>query len=53
MWDYKSIELELQKAGFAEIRKASFGDSPDPMFREVEDKSRWDNCLGVECKKPG
>lgn len=53
MWDYKAIEPELEKAGFTEIRKASFGDSSDPMFQEVEDKGRWDNCLGVECKKPG
>ncbi len=53
MWDYKSIEPELQNAGFVCSRKASFGDSSDPMFREVEDKGRWDTCLGVECKKPG
>jgi predicted SAM-dependent methyltransferase len=53
MWDYMSIETELQNAGFVGIRRAFFGDSSDPMFREVEDKGRWDNCLGVECKKPG
>lgn len=50
MWDYKSIALELKNAGFVDIRRASLGDSADPMFQEVEDKSRWDNCLGVECK---
>ena len=53
MWDYKSIELELRKTGFVGVRRAFFGDSMDPMFRDVEDKSRWDNCLGVECKRPG
>ena len=53
MWDYKSIEQELQHAGFVGIRRAFLGDSSDPMFRDVEDKGRWDNCLGVECKKPG
>lgn len=51
MWDYKSIERELRSVGFVEIRRARFGDSPEPMFQEVEDKRRWSNCLGVECKK--
>jgi predicted SAM-dependent methyltransferase len=53
MWDYKSIAAELQDAGFIEIRRASFGDSSDPFFITVENKDRWDTCLGVECKKPG
>lgn len=52
MWDYKSIELELFNAGFVDIRRASFGDSSDSRFKEVEDKVRWENCLGVECKNP-
>ncbi len=52
MWDYKSIKPELEKAGFIEIRRAVFGDSVDPHFNSVEEKKRWDNCLGVECKKP-
>jgi hypothetical protein len=51
MWDYKSIVPELANAGFADIRRASFNDSSDPMFLEVEDKGRWDNCLGIECRK--
>ena len=51
MWDYKSIELELEKIGFQDIRRAQFGDSADTRFKDVEDKARWDDCLGVECKK--
>lgn len=51
MWDYKSMESELRNAGFIEIRRAQFRDSADPMFGEVEEKERWDNCLGVECIK--
>lgn len=51
MWDYKSIEIELRSAGFINIRRAQFGDASDDMFKEVEDKGRWDDCLGVECKK--
>lgn len=52
MWDYQSLEKELRSPGFCDIRKACFGDNDDPMFREVEDKGRWDHCLGVECRKP-
>ena len=51
MWDYKSIKIELKSAGFVNIRRAQFGDASDDMFKEVEDKGRWDDCLGVECKK--
>ncbi|WP_295404163.1 methyltransferase domain-containing protein [uncultured Thiocystis sp.] len=53
MWDYKSIKPELEHAGFIEIRRAFFGDSLDSFFAAVEDKGRWENCLGVECRKPG
>jgi predicted SAM-dependent methyltransferase len=52
MWDYKSLEQELMKAGFVSVRRAVYGDSIDLVFLEVEDKPRWDNCLGVECQKP-
>jgi len=53
MWDYKAIEKELLAAGFVDVRRASFGDSPDPRFREVEEKARWDDGLGIECRRPG
>jgi SAM-dependent methyltransferase len=53
MWDYKSIEEELERAGFVDIRRAVIGDSSEPRYSEVEDKERWENCLGVECKRPG
>ena len=52
MWDYKSLEQELQQAGFVEIRRAQFGDSADEMFKRVEGAHRWKNCLGMDCKKP-
>ena len=51
MWDYKSIQVELQKAGFNNIRRANFGDSSLAIFQDVESFERWENCLGVECKK--
>jgi hypothetical protein len=52
MWDYRSFSVELSRVGFRDVRRASFGDSPDPHFAEVEERSRWDNCLGIECRKP-
>jgi hypothetical protein len=52
MWDFKSIASELDSAGFVGIRRAQFGDSADPRFKEVEDVGRWDSCLGVECHRP-
>jgi predicted SAM-dependent methyltransferase len=53
MWDYKSMQRELESAGFGDVRRASFGDSFDPVFMTVEDQGRWENCLGVECRNPG
>lgn len=50
MWDFKSLSLELENAGFVQIRRASFGDSSDPMFAEVESVERWKDCLGIECR---
>jgi len=52
MWDFKSIRSELRDASFIGIRRASFNDSRDAAFAEVEDQGRWENCLGVECAKP-
>ena len=51
MWDYKNLERELQSVGFSAVRRAQYGDNPDPLFREVEDPARWENALGVECRK--
>ena len=51
MWDYKSISQELLNIGFTNIHRASYNSSKDSYFKSVEDKSRWTNCLGVECKK--
>ncbi len=51
LWDFKSAKRELENVGFNHIRQAYFGDSSNPKFQEVEDKTRWDNCLGIECLK--
>jgi SAM-dependent methyltransferase len=52
MWDYKGIVPELEAAGFREVRRAQFGDWADARFQDVEEPSRWENCLGVECRRP-
>jgi hypothetical protein len=52
MWDYKNMARELAAVGFVEIRRAQFGDNSDAKFLEVEEASRWENCLGFECRKP-
>jgi SAM-dependent methyltransferase len=49
MWDYKAMVPYLERAGFTNIRRAAFGDSADPMFKDVEDPGRWEGQLGVEC----
>lgn len=51
MWDYKSLEIELQNVGFVGIRRAQWYDSSDLKFQEVEDIGRWKNCIGVESRK--
>ena len=49
MWDYRSLERELDRAGFGDVRRARFNDSEDPKFLDVEDEGRWRDALGVEC----
>ena len=51
MWDYKSLSRELSAAGFEEIRRAQFGDSGISEFSELEDTQRWQNELGIQCRK--
>jgi SAM-dependent methyltransferase len=52
MWDYPGLAKELREAGFVDIRRASYGDSLDAAFSEVEEEDRWTGCLGIECRKP-
>lgn len=51
LWDEDSIFSELDKVGFAGIRRAAFADSTDPMFQLVESPGRWHGHLGIECSK--
>lgn len=51
MWDYASLSTELAAAGFKDIRRAQFNDSDDPLFKLVEDPSRFNDALAIECRK--
>ncbi len=51
MWDYEAMKAELNEVGFTDIRRARFGDNPDPMFAGVESPGRWNGALGMECRK--
>ena len=49
MWDHPSLRKELETAGFSGIRAAQLGDSEDPLFAAVEDKSRWEDAIALQC----
>ena len=51
LWDAASTRLELEKAGFKQIRNCHFGDSPDPHFTSVESEDRFRNAVAIECIK--
>ena len=53
MWDERSLTGKLREHGFTSIQRASFGDSEDTRFREVEDQGRFNEALAIECRKPG
>jgi SAM-dependent methyltransferase len=53
LWDYKGARAEFEAAGFTGIRRAEFDDSAYPVFKEIEEISRWEGQLGLECFKPG
>lgn len=51
LWDYAGLAEELQRAGFRNIRRVSFGDCRSVEFAAVEDPDRWLNALGIEAHK--
>lgn len=51
MWDSKSLSEELKNAGFTNIRLCKFNDCEDIMFKYVEDDSRFENAVAIECRK--
>jgi hypothetical protein len=59
MWDEPSLRKHLEQADFVDVRPCRFGDSEDPMFAEVEDRSRFVDAafrieeLAMSARKPG
>jgi SAM-dependent methyltransferase len=51
LWDHTSMEDALKQAGFINIRRCSFNDSKDPMFKLVEDETRFTGAVAMECCK--
>jgi hypothetical protein len=51
IWDIKSLSEELLNVGFKQIRVCEFNDSEDKMFKHVEDVTRFQNAVAIECKK--
>lgn len=51
MWDYKSLQYELQKVGFKNIRLCAYNDSNDPYFLDVEEEGRFYKAAAFECQK--
>jgi len=52
MWDFEGLKSELENVGFQHVRRAQMGDNPNPKLKDVEDETRWIDCLGIECQKP-
>ncbi|MCP1384370.1 class I SAM-dependent methyltransferase [Runella salmonicolor] len=48
MWDFYSLSEELKSAGFKNIRRCSFNDSEDSLFKLVEEENRF-----IEIQKRG
>ncbi|MEA2994152.1 MAG: hypothetical protein QOD40_3072 [Alphaproteobacteria bacterium] len=56
MYDFSSLKALLEQAGFSGVRRAKFGDSEDPMFAQVEDKTRFFESdqreLAIQAERP-
>ena len=52
MWDYCTLATELERAGFADIRRCAFGDCVDKTFRLVEEEARFDGSYAIEARNP-
>lgn len=51
MWDFNSLRVHLEQAGFRKIRQCHYGDAEDRLFCQVEDQSRFEKAVGVECMR--
>lgn len=51
MWDFRGLRIELQRAGFTDIREAEYGDSQVKAIRQVEERSRFEFAVCFEARK--
>lgn len=51
MWDFETLRMELELAGFTGVRRAVMGDSVLADFSDIEESARWTGFLGAECVK--
>jgi SAM-dependent methyltransferase len=51
MWDEKAMTEQLREHGFRDIRRATFGDAEDRNFDAVEEKSQFEGCLAMQCRR--
>jgi hypothetical protein len=51
MWDRPSLSLALEECGFTQIRPCAFHDCEDPMFAQVEERSRFEHAVAIECRR--
>jgi hypothetical protein len=52
MWDERSMAARLRHHGFVNIRRATYGDSDDARFAEVENPDRFIDALAMQCARP-
>jgi len=51
MWDERSLAARLRHHGFVNIRRASYGDSEDLRFADVENPDRFIDALAMQCAR--
>ena len=51
MWDRRSLQHELERAGFKNIRECKAHDSADDLFKLVESEDRFVDAVALECRK--
>jgi predicted SAM-dependent methyltransferase len=51
MWDSTALTRALQGHGFHNVRRCSFGDCEDQMFKSVEDEGRFEHAVAMEARR--
>lgn len=51
LWDHQSAIAELEKAGFVEVRRCEFGDSPIAAFDLVEAEDRFNDAVAIQASR--